>query len=451
MSAQPVARVPMKGWVTTFAGTTINLCLGILYAWSIWKKALVNVDKAGDVMTGTNAGWTYLTNAQAATPFSICVVLFALLMIPGGRIQDKFGPKVGATMGGLFLALGCFVAALMKSHLGLILGFGVLGGIGMGLGYAAPTPAALKWFGPHKRGLIAGTVVAGYGGAAIYIGGLGQYFIDSFGISGSFMALGAIFAVVTILCGQLLFTPPKDYVPPMPAAAKAAMAKQDTTKHDWTPKEIFKSWQFYALVLMFTISTQSGLLIIANAAGLLKKAAADVPFLAANAWILVSFGGLVNASGRVGTGFYSDKIGRVNAFCLNCAISAGCMFILPYVIAEQNIVLLFLVVGVAYWQYGGGLSLMPSFTADFYGSKYLGFNYGLVFMGWGMGFFMTSLGGTIEDITGSLRWAFYMSAGLLMLGVMIAYLTNRPKHAGEKAAAAFPKMVAEEAIERQEA
>jgi OFA family oxalate/formate antiporter-like MFS transporter len=425
MSAQPVSKVPMKGWVTTFAGTTINLCLGILYAWSIWKKALVNVDKAGEVMTGMNAGWTYLTNAQAATPFAICVVLFALLMIPGGRIQDKFGPKVGATAGGLFLAAGCILAGLMKSQLGLILGFGVLGGIGMGLGYAAPTPAALKWFGPHKRGLIAGTVVAGYGGAAIYIGGLGQYFMDNYGITGSFVGLGIIFAVVCILCGQLLFTPPKGYVPPVPKNVNIK-STQDTTKHDWTPKEIFKSWQFYALVLMFTISTQSGLLIIANAAGLLKKAAADVPFLAANAWILVSFGGLVNASGRVGT--------------------AGCMFILPYVIAEQNIVLLFLVVGVAYWQYGGGLSLMPSFTADFYGSKYLGFNYGLVFIGWGLGFFMTSLGGTIEDLTGSLRWAFYMSAGLLMVGVVIAYLTNRPKHSEERAMV-MPKMVAEEVVD----
>ena len=236
MSVQPAAKVPLKGWITTFAGTTINLCLGILYAWSIWKKALVDVDRAGEVMTGANAGWTYLTNAQAATPFAICVILFAVLMIPGGRIQDKFGPKIGATAGGLFLALGCVVAALMKSQLGLILGFGILGGTGMGLGYAAPTPAALKWFGPHKRGLIAGAVVAGYGGAAIYIGGLGQYFIDNYGISGSFFALGGIFAVVTILCGQLLFTPPKDYVPPMPANAKAAAVTQDSTKHDWTPQ-----------------------------------------------------------------------------------------------------------------------------------------------------------------------------------------------------------------------
>jgi OFA family oxalate/formate antiporter-like MFS transporter len=141
--------VPAQAWVTVFAGMSINLCLGILYAWSIWKSALVNVDMAGQTMTGMNAGWVYLNNAQAATPFSICVIVFALLMIPGGRIQDKISPKFGATLGGLTLAAGCILAGLMKSYTGIILGFGVLGGIAMGIGYAAPTPAALKWFGPH--------------------------------------------------------------------------------------------------------------------------------------------------------------------------------------------------------------------------------------------------------------------------------------------------------------
>ncbi len=162
-------KVPGRAWVVTFAGTAINLCLGILYAWSVWAKELINEKMAGQVMTGLNEGWTYLTNAQAATPFSLCVIIFALLMIPGGRIQDKFGPKVGATTGGLFLAAGCLLAGYMRSYTGLIIGFGVLGGIGMGIGYAAPTPAALKWFGPHKRGLIAGLVVGGYGGAALYV------------------------------------------------------------------------------------------------------------------------------------------------------------------------------------------------------------------------------------------------------------------------------------------
>jgi len=422
--------VPGQAWVTVFAGMAINLCLGILYAWSIWKSALVNVDKAGETMTGINAGWAYLNNAQAATPFSLCVIIFALLMIPGGRIQDKMGPKFGATLGGLTLAAGCILAGVMKSYTGIVLGFGVLGGIGMGIGYAAPTPAALKWFGPHKRGLIAGIVVGGYGGAALYIGALGQYLINTYGITGSFIGLGVFFAVVVVIAGQLLKTPPEGYVPPTLEGSNVATAGATIT--NWEPSEVLKTWQLYALVAMFILTTQSGLLIIANAKGLMVHAAKNMPFFAANAWILVSFGGLVNASGRVGTGFYSDKIGRVNAYCLNCFVSALCLFSLPYVIGTQSVLLLFLVVGVAYWQYGGGLALMPSFTADFFGPKNLGMNYGLVFMGWGLGFFMARLGGTIEDVTGSLNYAFYISGALLIAGVILAQMTKRPIHAQEQ-------------------
>ncbi|MDM8539375.1 MFS transporter, partial [Desulfobacterales bacterium HSG17] len=378
-----------------FAGTAINLCLGILYAWSIWKSALVNTDKAGEIMTGTNAGWAYLTNAQASTPFSLCVIIFALLMIPGGRIQDRISPRFGATLGGLCLAAGCIIAGLMKSYAGLIIGFGILGGVGMGIGYAAPTPAALKWFGPHRRGLVAGLVVGGYGGAALYIGGLGQWLINSYGITGSFVGLGSFFCIVVVLAGTQLKTPPEGYVPPVPQIKQSAAQAAATTKYDWEAGEMVKTWQFFALVFMFILTTQSGLLIIANAKGLMVKAAKGLPFFIANAWILVSYGGLVNASGRVGTGWYSDKIGRLNAYTLNCGVSALCMFALPVVISTNNLFLLFLVVGVGYWQYGGGLALMPSFVADFYGPKNLGFNYGLVFIGWGLGFFMARLGGTI--------------------------------------------------------
>ncbi|MCD6199837.1 MAG: OFA family MFS transporter [Deltaproteobacteria bacterium] len=428
-----VTKEPAQAWVTTFAGTAINLCLGILYAWSIWKSSLVNVDKAGQVIQeGMNAGWTYLTNAQAATPFSLCIIIFALLMIPGGRIQDKFGPKVGATVGGLFLAAGCIIAGLMKSYAGLVFGFGILGGIGMGIGYASPTPAALKWFGPHRRGLVAGLVVGGYGGAALYIGPLAQYLIDHYGITGSFVGLGILFAVVVIIAGQLLLTPPEGYVPPASKVAATAKQMAAATKYNWNASEMVKTWQFFALVFMFMLTTQSGLLIIANAKGLMVQAGKNIPFLAANAWILVSFGGFVNAAGRVGTGSYSDKIGRINAYTINCTISALCLFSLPFVIAMQNVLLLFLVVGIAYWQYGGGLALLPSFTADFYGPKNLGFNYGLVFLGWGAGFFMARLGGTIEDITGSLNTAFYISGALLIAGVILARITTRPKYAGEK-------------------
>lgn len=422
-------KVPRQAWITTFAGTAINLCLGMLYAWSIWQSALVNTSKAGETMTGINAGWVYLNNAQAATPFSICVIIFALLMIPGGRIQDRISPRFGATVGGLCLAVGCIVAGLMKSYTGLIIGFGLLGGIGMGIGYAAPTPAALKWFGPHKRGLIAGLVVGGYGGAALYIGGLGQWLIDGWGITGSFVGLGVLFSIVVVIAGQLLKSPPASYIPPASpvlGGPKAGIIAK-TTSHDWEPGEVLKTWQFYALVMMFVLTTQSGLLIIANANGLMMKTAKDLPFFMANAWILVSFGGLVNAFGRVGTGWYSDKIGRMNAYTINCGISAICMFLLPFVIAQKSVLLLFLVVGVGYWQYGGGLALLPSFTADFYGPKNLGINYGMVFFGWGVGVFMARIGGTIEDITGSLDYAFYLSGVLLVFAVILSRMTRRPQ------------------------
>jgi OFA family oxalate/formate antiporter-like MFS transporter len=417
-------KVPGKAWVVVFCGTAVNLCLGILYAWSVWTKQLISVEKAGQLITaGPGAGWTYLTNAQAANPFSLCVLIFALLMIPGGRIQDKAGPKVGAIVGGLFLALGCIIAGLTKSYTGLIIGFGIFGGIGMGIGYAAPTPAALSWFGPHKRGLIAGLVVGGYGGAALYIAPLATYLIGAYGVASSFVILGIFFAAVVIVAGSQLAKAPAGYVAPAaPVKAGAAPVKAAGTLVDWAPSEIFKAWQFYALVFMFIGTTQSGLLVIANAAPIGTK------ILGASAWLLVSWGGLINALGRVGTGMYSDKIGRGNAYAVNCLVSAACLFLLPSILGSNSIFLMFLAVGIAYWQYGGGLALMPAYTADFFGPKNLGMNYGLVFIGWGLGFFMTRLAGTIKDITGSLDYAFYLSALVLIIAVVVSWVTKRPMH-----------------------
>jgi MFS transporter, OFA family, oxalate/formate antiporter len=417
--------VPRQAWVVTLAGTAVNLCLGILYAWSVWKaKLLAKPDHpAGSPMSGLDEGWLFLTDSEATWAYAICGFVFALSMIPGGRIQDRYGPKLGAILGGLFLASGCILAGLMQSYLGLVLGFGLLGGIGMGLGYAAATPAAVKWFGPHKRGLIVGIVVGGYGGAAIYISPLGSYLVATLGLSGSFIALGILFAAVIVCAGMLLSWPPTGYVAPAPAST----ANSPTlTRQNWTASEMLRTWQFYALVFLFFGSAQSGLLVIANATPMLNKTAASVPFLAANAWLLASFGGLVNATGRVGTGIYSDRIGRANAYLFNGLLSACFLFATPAVMQSGNVVLLFLFVGVAFWQYGGGLALLPAFTADYYGPKNLGFNYGLVFLGWGLAFFVPQLAGFLKDLTGSLDIAFYLSGGLLLLSVGVSRFLRPP-------------------------
>jgi OFA family oxalate/formate antiporter-like MFS transporter len=305
----------------------------------------------------------------------------------------------------------------------------------MGLGYAAATPAAVKWFGPHRRGLIVGLVVGGYGGAAIYISPLAKLLIAEYGISGSFISLGVLFAVVIVIAGQLLAWPGPDYVPPAPAAPAGGVARPAAmTGFDWPASAMVKTWQFYALVFLFIGTAQSGLLVIANAAPMMNRTAETVAFLAAHGWLLASFGGLVNAAGRVGTGLYSDQIGRANAYLVNGTVSAVCLFLTPAVMESGNVLLLFLVVGVAYWQYGGGLSLLPAMTADFFGSKNLGLNYGLVFLGWGIAFCVPQIAGYLKDVTGSLAYAFYLSGALLVTGVVLSRLIRRPMAPGEKVA-----------------
>jgi MFS transporter, OFA family, oxalate/formate antiporter len=420
----------------TFAGTAVNLCLGILYAWSVWKANLVgNKDHpAGSPMSGLDAGWTYLTDAQATWAYAVCGMIFALVMIPGGRIQDRYGPRFGATLGGLFLAAGCILAGLMKTYLGLLLGFGILGGMGMGFGYAAATPAAVKWFGPHQRGLVVGLVVGGYGGAAIYISPLAKSLIATYGLSGSFIGLGILFAMVVILAARFLVLPQEGYVVPAPLTAEADGSK--LTAVNWSAPDMLRTWQFYGLVFLFIGSAQSGLLVIANATPMLNATAGTIAFFAANAWILSSFGGLVNATGRIGTGHYSDRIGRANAYLVNGLISATCLFLMPTIMASGNVQLLFLAVGVAYWQYGGGLALMPAFTADFFGPKNLGFNYGLVFIGWGIAFFVPQMAGYLKDATGSLSAPFYLSGTILVSAVILSRFLKRPMAPGERLKAA---------------
>ncbi len=431
----PWEKVPAKGWITTFAGISVNLCLGILYAWSVWKAALLanKVHLAGSVMTGMNAGWTYMTDTQATWAYSLCGLVFAAFMVPGGRIQDKLGPRVSVTIGGLSLALGCIIAGYMRSYVGLIIGFGIFGGIGMGIGYSAPTPAAIKWFGAHKRGLIVGMVVGGFGGAAIYISALAGWLIKSYGISNSFYIMGILFSIVVLIAGRLLYTPPADYAPPAPPAGE--IKKKAITSEDWTFSEMVKTWQYVALVIMMAGSSQAGLLVIVNATPMLFKTAAHLAFFALNAWMLASYGGFVNLGGRVGTGFYSDKIGRKNAFILNGVCAAICLLVMPLVMKTGNVLLLFLVVGIAYWQYGGTLSLVPAFTADYFGQKNLGFNYGMVFVAGGVCFLMPEVGAFIKDATGSLDYAFYLSGMVLIIAIIACVIIKRPVKAEEKVVA----------------
>ena len=409
-------RVPARGYAVVAGGTAVNLCLGILYAWSVWKAKLAPKGvPAGTPMTGPDAGWVTLSDGQATWAYAVCGLTFAVMMVPGGRLQDKYGPRAGAVLAGLALTAGCAVAGLSRSFAGLIAGFGLLGGVGLGLGYAAATPAAVRWFGPHRRGLVAGIVVGGFGGAAAYIAPLATALIGEAGISGSFLALGGLFGCVVVAAGLVLRMPPAGYTPP--AGVVSPGTRPAAAGREFTTGGMLRTPAFYALVGLFAGSAQAGLMVIVNATPILAETARDVPRLAANAWLLAAFGGVVNAAGRVGTGLYSDRLGRLNAYAVNGLAAAGCLAVTPTVIESRNVGLLFAVVGVALWQYGGTLALMPAVTADFFGSKHLGTNYGCVFLGWGLAFFGPQLAAELRDATGRADGPFYVSAAVLLAAV----------------------------------
>jgi OFA family oxalate/formate antiporter-like MFS transporter len=220
--------------------------------------------------------------------------------------------------------------------------------------------------------------------------------------------------------------PPAGYVPPLPATTNSAQAD---TRVDWKPTEMLGTAQFFGLVLLFLGSAQSGLLVIANAQRLTNFGTGDIAGFAAQAWLLASVGAVVNAAGRIGTGFLSDRIGRANAYLVNGVLSAASLFLMPTILRSGSVPLLFAAVMIAYWQYGGGLSLLPAWTADFFGPRNLGVNYGLVFLGWGIAFFVPQTAAYIEDARGSLDDAFYVSGGLLLAALVVCCLLRKPTKA----------------------
>jgi len=414
---QPVDKLPGRAWAVILSGTTINLCLGCLYAWSVWLKYLTD-----DVYMKAH-GWAgALTAEQASNPKSLCIIIFALLMIPGGKIQDKYGPTVAGSIGAVFMGLGMIIAGSMHTYAGILWGFGVGGGIAMGIAYAAPVPATRKWVGPHQVGLMIGITVSGYGGAAFYVAPLIKYLIIAKSLSYSFVLLGIAYLIIIGIAAQILAWPEEGYVPPQPPETAATTAAAASVV-DWTSGEMVKTYQFYVLVALFCLNTQAGLLIIGHAAKIVK------PFLE-QGFILVAAGGFMTAMGRIGTGKYSDMIGRGKAFTINAAAAALMMFMLPWMIGAKSLFMTFTACMIAYWVYGGGLSLLPSYTADYFGPKNLGMNYGLVFLGWGFGAFMPKLAGRIRDVTGSYDMAFYVAGILLIVAIVLALVTKKPVKSG---------------------
>jgi OFA family oxalate/formate antiporter-like MFS transporter len=412
-SVQPT--VKNLGWPVTFAGMGINLALGVLYSWSVVSKEIPK-----------DWGWS---EAGKSWPYSVACLIFALIMVPAGRMQDRIGPRVVATIGGVMVGLGMIVASFTTSSLGYILGFGLLAGAGIGFGYASATPPAVKWFPAARTGLIAGIVVAGFGLANVYVAPLSKSLIKSHGVPTTMLSLGIGFLVVVVGLSQILRAPPKGYVPvgTIPPAPGAAVKKVD-----FTPAEVLATWQFYVLWFMYVCGAGAGLMIISKLSKMVSvQAGMELGF------VLVAVLGVGNGAGRIVAGTLSDKIGR-KATLFICFLLQAILIILlsqaktgTVLGTTPVLVVLSALIGA---NYGANLALFPSVTKDYYGLKNFGVNYGLVFTAWGLGGFMLSLlAGKVYDKTQAFTFAYYCSAGLLLAAALVTFAV-KPPH--QKAAAA---------------
>lgn len=393
-------------WWRVAGGILMNLALGSLYAWSVFVTPLEK-----------EFGWK---RADVSTVFTIAIVVFSLSFIFAGRLQDKMGPFWISVTGGLLLSIG-FIACRWTTSLSyLFVAFGVIVGLGNGFGYSTPIPVMAKWF-PDKRGLAVGLAVAGFGGGSAIFGPLsGNYLIPTYGWRATFLILGVIFFAMTMIGATLLKNPPAGYKPegwsPPPATAKAA-----ATNYEFTPGEMLSTGTFKLLWLAYALGTSAGLMVISQ----LVPFAKGQGIAAALATTAITVGAFGNASGRIFSGWMSDALGRLNVLRLMIGISAVAMPLLY--LTGANLLALYVMVFVVYWCFGTQLSVNASTTADFFGTKNAGMNYGLLFTAYGLaGIIGPMVGGRLFDRFKNYQAAFYTAAVLALVALICEFLARRP-------------------------
>jgi OFA family oxalate/formate antiporter-like MFS transporter len=401
-----------RGWIVTFAGTGINLALGILYTWSIFKAAIKK-----SIETGGEGAFNW-DLASLNDPYAVCCIVFAFAMILAGKCQDRIGPRITALIGGILVGLGFVWISQTTNYWVWVLGFGVLAGVGIGFGYGSATPPALKWFPPEKTGLIAGLVVSGFGLASVYIAPLATYLVKVWGLQNAMMFFGIAFFIVVCGLSMLLVNPPDGHMPKANPSQAGQPPKPMTATKDFKPSEVMKSGTFYLIWFIYFIGAGAGLMVIGSVAEMAKKSMGEAAFVAV---ALLAVG---NAGGRIGAGVLSDRIGRKMTLVIMLTFQALLMFIAVSVVGAEgsSAVALVILATLIGFNYGTNLSIFPSFTKDLWGLKHFGANYGLVFSAWGVGgFVMGRLSQMLKAWSGTFNSSFVTAGILLLIGAALTF------------------------------
>jgi len=357
-------RLPNR-WGIAVAAVCMQICLGAVYGWSVFKNPLMRAE--------------HWTETSVQLNFTLALVFLGFGSIIGGLWQDKAGPRKVASAAGILYGAGYLVAAMAASQHslnGLYFGYGALAGLGMGMGYICPVATLVKWF-PDMRGLMTGVAVCGYGFGALIMSPFAAWEIIHQGVPATFLTLGIVYLIVVVIAAQAFANPPEGWRPagwePRTAVAKAA------STYDFTVSEAMGTWQFYLLFLLLFLNVSAGIMIISQASPMAQEMVGMTVLRAAGMVGLIS---IFNGLGRVFWAWVSDHIGRARVYFLLYLIQVINFSLLPRLHNWALFSLAFALIGLCY---GGGFGTMPSFTADYFGAKAMGGIYGIILLAWGLG------------------------------------------------------------------
>jgi len=427
----------MNRWYVVIGAILIQLCLGAIYAWSVFTPKLI--DKAGKyAFSASQANWI----------FSVGLLVFAFTLIVSGRLMVKTGPKKLAVASAFVLGLGYILGGILGNGFASQLIFiGVVGGAGIGLGYVVPIAVGVKWF-PDKKGMVTGLAVAGFGfGAMIWVKSAGEWFnlldtMNLFGLGGVqsvFFIYGIIFMLAILLGSIVMVDPPQGYVPegwvPPEASATGAAVSGMT---NFEPREMLGTPQFFMIWLTFLFSAMAGLMVIGNiklfGIDALKATGMDIKVASAVTGTALAWLAILNGLGRIIWGTVSDKIGRKMAIFLMCLFQGIIMFL--FYKMGSNPTTLIIGACIIGFNFGGNFALFPAVTADYFGNKNVGLNYGYVFVSYGIaGVLGPQIAAYFKDAAKGnpdpALWVtpFMIAAVACLVGAAITLVSKPPKKA----------------------
>lgn len=434
-----------RRWFVVAGAIVIQFCLGTIYAWSAFTGLLTQ-----PLSDGGEYGFTA---QQTAWVFSVGLLTFAVSMIIAGRLQARFGPKIIALSGGTVLGMGYILGGFMGStFLGQLIFIGIIGGAGIGMAYVVPIAVGIKWF-PDKKGLISGIAVAGFGfGATLWVklavswfGGL--LYTTSFfslpGVQSVFVIYGFIFLVFVGMGSLVMINPPAAYTPPGYAPAQKNDYKEGgPINQEFTTMQMLGKPQFYMLWLMFFSTALAGLMVIYSISlfGIDSLQAAQAVdgsvHAAAVAGTAMAWYAIFNGLGRVIWGGISDRLGRKWSLMMMCSFQAFIMLVFFEMgTAVSSFILAAAIIG---FNFGGNFALFPAVTADYFGSKNLGTNYGWIFLSYGLaGVAGPQIAGYFRDAAGAgdiSTWStsFTIAGVACIFAALISIFLKPPsRHEGE--------------------